>query len=112
MQIMSHVAGRRAIVLLNKSDKGLAADRALIEKELPSAVIIETSVIGGRGIEELTQAIEDMVKLGVFDDIKLEKPAKTGDAEKRVLVTEYTLLVNNEAAHGVIADLYGLTSGS
>jgi len=61
MQIMSHVAGRRAIVLLNKSDKGLAADRALIEKELPSAVIIETSVIGGRGIEELTQAIEDMV---------------------------------------------------
>ena len=53
-----------------------------------------------------------MVSLGVFDDIKLEKPAKTGDAEKRVLVTEYTLLVNNEAAHGVAADLYGLTSSS
>jgi len=53
-----------------------------------------------------------MVSLGVFDDIQLVKPAKTGDAEKRVLVTEYTLLVNNEAAHGVAADLYGLTSGS
>ena len=53
-----------------------------------------------------------MVSLGVFDDIHLVKPAKTGDAEKRVLVTEYTLLVNNEAAHGVAADLYGLTSGS
>lgn len=53
-----------------------------------------------------------MVSLGVFDDIDLVKPAKTGDAEKRVLVTEYTLLVNNEAAHGVAADLYGLTSGS
>ena len=53
-----------------------------------------------------------MVSLGVFDDISLEKPAKTGDAEKRVLVTEYTLLVNNEAAHGVAADLYGLTSAS
>ncbi|MGD9725266.1 MAG: DUF5309 domain-containing protein [Nitrospiraceae bacterium] len=53
-----------------------------------------------------------MVSLGVFDDIKLEKPAKTGDAEKRVLVTEYTLLVNNEAAHGVAADLYGMTSNS
>ena len=53
-----------------------------------------------------------MVSLGVFDDIKLEKPAKTGDAEKRVLVTEYTLLVNNEAAHGVAADLYGLTSST
>jgi hypothetical protein len=53
-----------------------------------------------------------MVSLGVFDDISLQKPAKTGDAEKRVLVTEYTLLVNNEAAHGVAADLYGLTSST
>jgi hypothetical protein len=53
-----------------------------------------------------------MVSLGVFDDIQLVKPAKTGDAEKRVLVTEYTLLVSNEAAHGVAADLYGLTAST
>lgn len=53
-----------------------------------------------------------MVKLGVFDDIQLVKPAKTGDAEKRVLVTEYTLIVNNEAAHGVAADLFGLTAST
>lgn len=53
-----------------------------------------------------------MVTLGVFDDIKVAKPAKTGDAEKRVLVTEYTLCVNNEAAHGVAADLYGLTAST
>jgi hypothetical protein len=51
-----------------------------------------------------------MVSLGVFDDIQLVKPAKTGDAEKRVLVTEYTLLVSNEAAHGVAADLYGMSA--
>ncbi len=54
----------------------------------------------------------DMVSLGVFDDIQIHKVAKTGDSEKRVLNTEYTLLVNNEAAHGVIADLYGLSSNS
>lgn len=53
-----------------------------------------------------------MVSLGVFDDIQLQKPAKTGDAEKRVLNTEYALLVNNEAAHGVAADIFGLTSSS
>lgn len=53
-----------------------------------------------------------MVSLGVFDDIQLVKPAKTGDAEKRVLITEYTLLVNNEAAHGVAADIFGLSSAS
>jgi hypothetical protein len=53
-----------------------------------------------------------MVSLGVFDDIQLVKPAKTGDAEKRVLVTEYSLLVNNEAAHGVAADLFGLSAST
>ena len=53
-----------------------------------------------------------MVSLGVFDDIQLVKPAKTGDAEKRVLVTEYTLLVNNEAAHGAACDLFGLTAST
>lgn len=53
-----------------------------------------------------------MVKLGMFDPITMEKTAKTGDAEGRVLVTEYTLKCNNEAAHGVAADIYGLTSSS
>jgi len=31
--------------------------------------------------------------------------AKTGDAEKRMIVVEYGLKVNNEAAHGIAADL-------
>jgi hypothetical protein len=31
--------------------------------------------------------------------------AKTGDAEKRQLLVEYTLVCANEAAHGVVADL-------
>lgn len=54
----------------------------------------------------------DMVELGVLDPIKLERPAKTGDAHKRVLVTEWTLCVKNEAAHGVAADLFGLTAST
>lgn len=33
------------------------------------------------------------------------KLAKTGDAERRMLLAEYTLVVKNEAAHGVVADL-------
>ncbi len=53
-----------------------------------------------------------MVTMGVFHPISVEKPAKTGDAEKRVLVTEYTLLVQNEAAHGVAADLYGISASA
>jgi len=54
----------------------------------------------------------NMVKLGVFRDYRVEKPAKTGDAEKRVLLTEYTLVMKNEAAHGCAADLYGLSAST
>lgn len=38
--------------------------------------------------------------------------AKTGDAKKFMIVGEGTLKVNNEAAHGEVADLFGLTSAS
>lgn len=38
--------------------------------------------------------------------------AKTGDAKKFVLIGEGSLRVKNEAAHGEIADVFGLTSGS
>jgi hypothetical protein len=53
-----------------------------------------------------------MVTVGIFDDIQVNKPAKTGDAEKRVLNVEYTLIVNNEAAHGCVADTYGISASS
>jgi hypothetical protein len=47
--------------------------------------------------------------MGVLRDIAKRDPAKTGDSEKKVLNVEYTLLVNNEAAHGVAADLNGMS---
>ena len=52
------------------------------------------------------------IKLGVYRDIAMEQPAKTGDAEKRVLLCEYTLIVKNEAANGVISDLYGMSASA
>jgi hypothetical protein len=45
------------------------------------------------------------VKYVTLRPMFVDKPAKTGDAEKRMLVVEYTLRVDNEAAHAVIADL-------
>lgn len=38
--------------------------------------------------------------------------ARTGDAKKFVLIGEGTLKVHNEAGLGVVADLFGLTSGT
>jgi hypothetical protein len=54
----------------------------------------------------------DMAAVGIYDDIFEDKPAKTGDAEKRVLLCEFTLLMKTEAAHGIAADLYGMTASS
>ena len=53
-----------------------------------------------------------MVAVAFLDDIAVRTPAKTGDAEKRVLNVEYTLMVANEAAHGVVADTYGISASS
>lgn len=53
-----------------------------------------------------------MASVGIFDDIMVNTPAQTGDALKRVLNVEYTLVVNNEAAHGVVADTYGISASA
>lgn len=44
-------------------------------------------------------------EVGYLRRMKTEPLAKTGDAEKRQLICEWTLIVQNEAAHGVVADL-------
>lgn len=53
-----------------------------------------------------------MVQLGTLRDIARRDPAVTGDSEKKVLNVEYSLVVKNEAAHGVIADIFGMTASS
>ena len=54
----------------------------------------------------------NMVTKGVLRPISEDKVARTGDAEKRVLITEYALIVKNQAAHGVAADLFGMSASS
>lgn len=46
-----------------------------------------------------------MASIAVLRGMKIEKPAKTGDAENYVMLHECTLRIDNEAAHGVVADL-------
>lgn len=53
-----------------------------------------------------------MVKWLTLRPIQEDSVAKTGDAEKGVLLAEGTLKVVNEAGLGVIADVYGLTAST
>jgi len=45
-----------------------------------------------------------MLKVGQLRPMKTVELAKTGDNEKRQITTELTLIVNNEAAHGLVPD--------
>jgi hypothetical protein len=55
----------------------------------------------------------DKLAKGFLRDIQEDKEvAKTGDALPRVLKCEWALIVKNEAAHGVIADLFGMTAST
>ena len=47
----------------------------------------------------------DMAAVAYLRPFQTNELAKTGDAEVTQLLVEYTLQVNNEAAHGIIADL-------
>jgi hypothetical protein len=47
----------------------------------------------------------DYASMAILRPIQQMELAKTGDAEKRLMLVEYGLKVNNEAAHGMIADL-------
>lgn len=52
----------------------------------------------------------DLLALGVLRDVKEDTPARTGDATKKVLIWEGTLIVENEAGLGIAADLFGLNA--
>ena len=47
----------------------------------------------------------DYASLAILRPIQQEELAKTGDAEKRMMLVEYGLKVNNQGAHGIVADL-------
>jgi hypothetical protein len=47
----------------------------------------------------------EMASVSYLRPFQTNELAKTGDAETTQLLVEYTLQVNNEAAHGIIADL-------
>jgi len=47
----------------------------------------------------------EMMEVRYLQKPKIVDVAPNGDAEKKAIITEYTLAVLNEAAHGVVADL-------
>lgn len=64
-------------------------------------------VMASRWIRERTAFLLDpnYVRIAYYRRFRQEPLAKIGDAETRMILAEYGLQVDNEAAHGAIADL-------
>ena len=60
-KIIDHIGRRKTIVLLNKQDKGAVLSVEEIKTLLPEAVVLESTLVEGAGIDALAQAIESMV---------------------------------------------------
>lgn len=61
ISIIEHIGGRKVIAVMNKSDLPSEFASAEVAKLLPDAPIIEASVTGGHGIEEIENIIEELV---------------------------------------------------
>jgi hypothetical protein len=83
------------------------------DKKLVAAIDIYESDFGALKVvpnrfsrERTAHVLESgMVEVSFLRDFFLKDLAVTGDSTKKQLLAEYTLQMNNEAAHGVIADL-------
>ncbi len=105
--IQSNVRGKEQMTIYAAADTYLS-DFGVIDV-MPNRQLARGGVLLTRNayLIDLTK-----VAVGILDDLFEDKPAKTGDNEKRALLCEFTLIMKNEAAHSVIADLNGFAIGS
>lgn len=83
------------------------------DKKLVAAIDIYISDFGQINVvpDRFTRARDcllldpEFLSLDVLRPMQTIEPAKVSDADPRVILTELTLKVNNEAAHGIVADL-------
>ena len=61
VEIIEYLKERKSLVLINKKDIDQKISSEYIAKLLPYSQVIETSLINGEGIEEIENAIEELV---------------------------------------------------
>jgi len=107
----SNVAQQRSAANGKKTAIVAAADMYLSDfGEL--AVVPNRVMLDAAASRNVLVIDPDFVARGVFRAMSTEKLAKTGDAEKRAVVTEFCLVMKNEQACTVIADTFGLTAST
>lgn len=83
-------------------DKTIIASVDVYESDFGKLMVVPNRFSRSRTVHVLEKGFVKTAYLRAFREYPL---AKTGDSEKRQMLSEYTLQMSNEAAHGVIADL-------
>lgn len=113
-----------SMVVVGAFNKGVASTFAgVATKTFYQSAVKETAIIGAADVyvgdfhavsfvpDRFTRARDALVLDPSMAEVKFLREfgftelAKTGDSTQEMLLAEYTLKVNNEAAHGLIADL-------
>jgi len=121
--------GNPKVLMVNPGHKqlvsaftGIAAQRYMAPGDAPTTIVSAAdiylsdfgsiSIVPNRFMTSTNTCDEaafvldvDMASVAYLRPFQTNELAKTGDAEVTQLLVEYTLQVNNEAAHGIIADL-------
>lgn len=98
------------------SSNSIIATADVYESDFGKLSVVPNHIMGavsGASVARYVHIVDpSKVERGVLRATKVVTPAVTGDAVKKVLITELTLRMLNEAAHGQVADVYGLTAAS
>jgi hypothetical protein len=100
-QRMSAFTGN-ATRMNDAENRALLASVDVYESDFGRLQVIPNRFVRARTVHVLTKGLVKVAYLRAFVQVPL---AKTGDSEQRLMLSEYTLQMSNEAAHGVIADL-------
>ena len=101
-QVISGFNGGRTVFIDNTKNKTLNATFDVYESDFGSMKIIPTPTFYTNGVHLLNTDYWAVAELRPFQTITL---AQTGDAQNRLLLSEYTLESRNEASSGFIGDL-------
>lgn len=104
-QTMSTFTGN-ATRFKSAEDKKLTATIEIYQSDFGDLQVLPSRWLDGFTSERSALVVQkDMWALSTLRAPHLEDLAKTGDAEQRFVIAEYTLESRNEAASGIVADL-------
>ena len=106
-RVLSGFAGNSTDRVIENKDQKLVTSVEVYVSDFGELKIVPSRYVRPRTVHVIDT---DHVAVAYLRPVISEPLAKTGDSERKQVITEYTLEMRNEAASGVVADLETATS--